>query len=261
MIIDTHAHFGNLLFEMPIVMLLESMKKYNIDMAIVSSINATEVDFDQNPIEQSLQTPQEVVWLDTIELCKKYKERIKCALWVKIREEKDGSKWENFIKQYRDEIYALKFHPYHSDFSFDSKEVRSYVEIAEKYDLPILVHTATDNNSSVECVKRVALDYPKVKFVMVHLGLGSDNLKALEIIKTIPNVYGDSTWVKKENILKAIKESSNKIMFGTDSPIDGLDTYNNEIYQFCFNDLKKLVTQEQYERFMYKNACEIFKLK
>ena len=55
-------------------------------------------------------------------------------------------------------------------------------------------------------------------------------------------------------------------MFGTDSPIDGLDTYdcNKEgdpsLYRLYFNDLKEMISQEDYENLMWKTAKEVFNI-
>ena len=48
MIIDAHVHIGdslNMVFSPELV--LESMEKYNIDYALVSNVEGSEVDFDQ----------------------------------------------------------------------------------------------------------------------------------------------------------------------------------------------------------------------
>lgn len=51
MVIDSHVHIGKIdKFNMPESMVIESMKKYNIDFSLVSNIEGIEVDCEQNII-------------------------------------------------------------------------------------------------------------------------------------------------------------------------------------------------------------------
>jgi predicted TIM-barrel fold metal-dependent hydrolase len=113
----------------------------------------------------------------------------------------------------------------------------------------------------------MALRFPKVNFVMAHMGLGSDNSRATQLIGKLPNLYGDTTWVPMENTIKFIKKvGSHKIMFGSDMPIDGLDTYHHNpfgqrsMYQDYFYELPKLISKEDYDNVMWKTAVYLFKL-
>ena len=108
----------------------------------------------------------------------------------------------------------------------------------------------------------MALKYPDLNFVMAHLGLGTDNELAIELISKLPNLYGDTTWVSAEKALKAVKVCGpHKIMFGTDNPVDGVDTLGKEIYQDYFQMVKQELTEEVYERLMCLNAKQIFNIK
>ena len=103
---------------------------------------------------------------------------------------------------------------------------------------------------------------------MVHMGLGSDNRQALELLGKLPNLYGDTTWVPISTTIEAIKRyGSGKMVFGSDNPIDGKDTYlrnrwgDPSLYQKYFNEFKSSVTPQQYDDIMYKNAVRLFRLK
>ena len=99
------------------------------------------------------------------------------------------------------------------------------------------------------------------------MGLGTDNQEAIRMIKERKNLYGDTAWVPLKSTVQAIKEcGAVKIMFGTDNTIDGVDTLcvnpkgEPSLYQQYFNELKSLITQDEYEKLMYKNAIKVFKL-
>ena len=56
-------------------------------------------------------------------------------------------------------------------------------------------------------------------------------------------------------------------MFGSDSPIDGVDTYafngygEESLYQKYFNGLEEVIGKDAYADLMYKNAMRIFEIK
>ena len=62
------------------------------------------------------------------------------------------------------------------------------------------------------------------------------------------------------------KIGSEKLFFGTDMPIDGVDTYRcnpkgeRSMYQDYFEKLPDLISKESYDNLMYKNAERFFKL-
>ena len=48
-------------------------------------------------------------------------------------------------------------------------------------------------------------------------------------------------------------------MFGSDNPIDGLNTLNNKMYKEYFKNTINL-SKEDYDKLMFKNAIKIYKL-
>ena len=56
------------------------------------------------------------------------------------------------------------------------------------------------------------------------------------------------------------------MLFGSDTPIDGVDTYlcnpkgDRSIYQDYFHLLEEKIGKEAYEDLMYQNAVRIFKI-
>lgn len=262
MIIDTHVHIGTIAkFNMPKEMLLESINKYGIDYVLVSNIEGAEFDDNQNPIPKEFQHSQKEINEEAIELARNHPNRIGVLMWARPSAEGCTKEFEEIIAKNRDVVYGIKIHPYHSKSSFESIEIERYIKLAEKYDLPIVVHTATDFESSPQRVYNMAVKYPKVNFVMVHMGLGTDNEEAIELISKLPNLYGDTTWVKPENSLKMIRKCGiDKLLFGTDSPIDGVDTYTHEFYKTYFNDFKNELISLDYDKLVCENAIKLFKL-
>jgi predicted TIM-barrel fold metal-dependent hydrolase len=103
---------------------------------------------------------------------------------------------------------------------------------------------------------------------MVHMDLGTDNRDALEYLGMLPNLYGDTTWVPVKTTVEAIRRyGSKKMLFGTDNPIDGNDTLltnktgDRSIYQEYFNELRDMITPDEYDDLMYRNAQKLFGIK
>lgn len=262
MIIDTHVHIGEILkFNMSKTILLESIDKYRIDYSLISNIEGVEFDNDQNPIPKEYQHSQKEINETSIKLAREYQSRIGVLMWTKPSTEGCTKEFEEIIVKNKDVVYGIKIHPYHSKINFDSPEIEEYIKLAEKYDLPVTVHTDMGIESSPQKVYDVAIKYPKVNLVMVHMGLGSNNEEAIELISKLPNLYGDTSWVDPANSLRMIEKCGiDKLVFGTDSPIDGVDTYANKFYQTYFKDFKYKLSDEQYSKLMYKNAIKLFKL-
>lgn len=268
MIIDIHSHIGEILnFKMPEENLIESMERYNIDFSICSNCEAVSFDHNHKSLPYTMQKSQRTVYADTIRFARKHSGKIAVMPWVKPHYENISNEFISMIRQNLDITVGIKVHPVHSFINFNSPPVEEYVKLAEQFDLPVLVHTGNTTESSCKNVYDMAVKYPGVKFIMGHMGLDTDNQEAIKMIKERKNLYGDTAWVPIESTVQAIREcGSEKIMFGTDNTIDGVDTLNvnpkgePSLYQRYFNELKDLITKDEYEKLMYKNAIKVFKL-
>ncbi len=258
-IIDAHEHILLIKgIEESKNMILYSLKKYNIDYALIS-FDGTEYKDKEKRYDLVDSITGTNIALD---FSKKNEDLIGILIWIRPHKEKDLpiKELENIIINNRKYIYGLKFHPYCSRLKVTSKLLVPYFELARKYDLPILVHTASDKYSSIKDLKKVALKYKDLTFIAAHLELISDNKEAIEILKEIDNIYGDTAWVdpKKYRLIKN-KHLENKIMFGTDNPIDGKDTLNHPWYKKYLHRKFK-INDEDYEKLMYLNAKKIYKI-
>ena len=269
MIIDTHVHTGFFVSPEKVVdmseeVVLESLKKHNIDFALVSN-SAEEVDCLLQPIPKECQKTQEKAFLEAITFARNNMGKIGIMPWVKPASETADERLEELIKENRDIVYGIKVHPFHSDIEFDSERVEPYIELAKKYKLPVAVHTADYDKASPMRVYNMAKKYPEVNFIMVHMGLCTDNKEAIELLGKLPNLYGDTTWVSLESTIEIVKRyGSKKIFFGSDSPIDGVNTYTQNakgepsLYLRYFNELEDIIGSEAYADIMYRNAMEFF---
>lgn len=268
MIIDAHTHIGTVQnFDMPKEALISSMEKYGIDISITSNCEAVEYDGNHKLLPYFMQTSQENAYQKSIDFARKYPGKIAVMPWVKPHTEGITNELISMIKRNLDVTVGIKVHPFHSFLNFNSPQVEEYIKTVETFNIPILVHTASSKESSCRSVYEMAVKYPKVNFIMGHMGLGTDNSEAVSLIKKQKNLYGDTAWVPVESTVRAIKEcGADKIIFGTDNTIDGIDTLlknksgERSLYQQYFNDLKDILSKEEYDMLMYKNSIKLFNL-
>lgn len=267
MIIDAHVHIGGecVGFEMTEEIVLESMEKYHIDVCIISNGDSGEYGHDLTLLPASMQISQKESLKRAIKFAKENEGRIYAGFWCKPHNEVLDEEIDRMIAENRKYMVALKVHPYHSNLAFDDEKMVPYLDLAVKYNLPVIVHTGSSYNDSPERVYNMAKRYPGLKFILAHMGLGTDNQLAIDLMAKADNLYADTAWVPVNTTLEVIKRyGSKRVMFGTDSPIDGVDTYycNKEgqpsLYRQYFGELKDMLKPEDYENLMCNTAKEVF---
>jgi len=266
MIIDTHVHIGHMLgFDMTREDVLYSMERYGIDFSLVSSVEAAEFDHEGRPISSYFQKSQNEILRDTLEFAAAYPERIGALVWLKVATERPDDDFIDMIDKNRSLIYGIKLHPFHSRVAPDDPELDFVYDIARKYHLPVVSHTGGCEEARSIHLFNAAMKYPDIDFVMVHMDLGTDNKEAIELLGMADNLYGDTTWVPVNSTLEAVEKwGSGKILFGSDNPIDGPDTYlhnrtgDRSLYQQYFNEFRAMISPWDGDNIMYRNAARLF---
>lgn len=243
------------------------MEKYSIDRIIVSNVQSTECSHDQSVLPQSQQVSQMESAKNAVQFALENPGKIFAAIWCKPLLEEPDDEFCAFIEKNLSVIKALKFHPYHSAVCFDDYRIERYFDLAKNLHLPVITHTGSGAYDNCDLAFNMAKKFPEVNIIMAHLGLGTDNLHAISLCKKQKNLYGDTAWVPYENTVKFIEKcGSEKILFGTDNPIDGPDTYSRNpkgevsIYQDYLHNLPGKIKAEDYENLMYRNALSFFKI-
>jgi predicted TIM-barrel fold metal-dependent hydrolase len=267
MIIDSHTHIGNIAFEvgknrvknLPPQDLIKSLEKYKIDFAIVSGLEGAEFDSDKKPASKKLQVTQKAGLERLLDFVSRNKVKVRGLFWVKPYNEKLTEEIKKTVKDNLNLICGLKIHPTLSNLKFSDKRFYPYLEMAVELGLPVQVHTENDGLSDVKFVGKMALVFPELKFIMVHMGMESDNLEAISLIKNSSNIYGDTCIVKHENVIKSIREcGSEKILFGTDTIVNGIDTY--ERYLPLIKMIKETFSEKDTDNVLWLNSMTIFSL-
>lgn len=262
MIIDAHAHIAS----WPSLgiskrNILYSMKKYGISYCLISNCDCSEFPSleDRYPIRKIGQIEG---LKECLSFSKKHPDKIGVLVWFNPNTETLNPEFKRLIENNLKYIHGFKFHPYESKLKITNKKLKPYLDYISSLKMPLLVHTAKDEYSSIVELGKVAKTYPNINFIAAHLELCTDNKRqAFNILKKNRNVYADTAWVKGKDAKYVLRNIGiEKILFGTDNPIDGKDTLSNPMYREYFNNDMKL-NEDEYEHIMYLNASSIYGIK
>ena len=214
MIIDTHTHIGNMLnFNLTEEDLLYSMDKYGIAYSLVSNLEGAEYGHHGEPVPKELCKPQNEILKTTLAFARKHPDKLGVLPWLKISTETVDEEMYRLVEENRDIICGIKLHPFHSRTAPDSKKAEPVMELAEKFGLTVASHTGGCEEASSIHLYNAAKEHPDINFVMVHMDLGTDNKKALELLGKLPNLYGDTAWVPVSTTIEAIRRYGSGKMF------------------------------------------------
>ena len=170
-------------------------------------------------------------------------------------------------------IKALKLYPgYEPFYPADPKLTPAYL-LAEEFDVPVMIHTG-DTYAPTGKVKyahplhvdEVAVDFPRVKFLICHLG-NPWFRDCMEVVYKNDNVYTDISGLTlgqftdrfeaymrqqlKEMILWGV--NPNRVLYGTDWPLASMESY------LAFMEELKLPARDK-DLMFFENAAALFKL-
>ncbi len=126
---------------------------------------------------------------------------------------------------------GLKLHPIIQDFHPSGPECMETVEEFSQYGLTVFFHCGQSSYYVPESESesygepgnyvKVFAAFPRVKFVMGHMGLLESN-KAIEVAQVFPNVYLETSFQPVRMVRKAVeKVGGDRVLFGTDWPFGG----------------------------------------
>lgn len=255
LIIDTHVHAGTGgAFQLSYDTLLAQMDQNGIGMGLVSPVECCEYG-QYTRLLLETQIPQLEANRAMLAKVKGSGGRLFLSFWCKPATEDAFGVYE-FIRDNRVFVKGLKLHPFYSNLPLEDKRYAPFLEIAAELTLPVSVHTANEGLSDPHQLLALAKRYPTVPFIMVHMGLCTDNEEAIECLPQAENLFGDTTWVPLDKVRKALGLcGSTKLLFGSDAPVDGDKSY------VFYEELLKLYREAPegvWADLMYRNARALF---
>lgn len=166
-------------------------------------------------------------------------------------------------------IKGLKIYPGYYYTYPDDKVYYKFYRLAKEYNVPIIIHSG-DTYKKEALVKyahplnvdEIAVRFPKVTFVIAHLG-NPWIIDAAEVVYKNKNVYADLSGLfvgkmgsefTKKKVLEALDyiNDYNKILYGSDWPLVRIKDY--------IKIIKNMVPKKYQKKVFYDNAKKLFKL-
>lgn len=264
MIIDVHTHLNNydeeqkVSLEASLAQLQESMASNQVDHAMVlTSYKVNEHRPSTADVVEATET------IDNI--------HVVAGISYENYRERDLRELADFLKDRR--VVGLKLYPGYEPFYPADKRCQVLYDLAMEFDVPVMFHTGDTFNPRGKLryshplnIDEVAVDNPKLKIVICHIG-NPWIRDCMEIVYKNKNVYADISGLVlgdfksqfKKFMLQQVKEmiiyagEPHYLLYGTDWPICRMGSY--------LKFVKKLgLPPASEELIMWKNAVRLFKL-
>lgn len=239
--IDAHGHLGEIggwaNVKIDLNGLISQMDKYEIEKTILCATDSTENK-------------------RVLDAYKKYSNRIIPLFYGNPME---GAKRLEECEVYlRDKDFkGIKLQPLKHAYVADSEIVDPYMKLAEKYNVPVFIHSGHAPYSLPWSIALVAERFPNVKVVMIHMGHGHGVYidAALKMARRFSNIYLEMSGMPMSSKIKEAYETVGKdrIMFGTDTPFHHPSVEMQKVITSGLDD-------EALEDVFYKNAAKLMEV-
>jgi hypothetical protein len=146
-------------------------------------------------------------------------------------------------------LKGLKFNSSRQGFFINDPIVYPLIKIAEKWSLPVYFHTSTPIYALPLQLEDLARHFPSVNFIMGHSGIGDTWTDSLPAALNVDNIYLETSFFVPQMLKAALDAIGNqRVLFGSNSPVSGLDLEMAKIQAFDMN-------LETRERVMGKNIA------
>ena len=245
-IVDTHQHLGKCRifdYDQDEDYIINNMDSKGIDASIVQPFPGA---FPQPPEEEHNRIAK---------LAEKHHGRIfgMCSVNpLAVSDEEWLEEVERCIKNLG--FVGIKLHTLgHSLIPSSPAGMRTF-EIANKYNVPVMVHTGHSVMASPSLIIPAARKWPNLPIILAHAGFVSESSNAINVASMFKNVFLEWSWGMADDIVMGINQLGiERNLFGSDIP-------NNTLTELVKADEAGL-DREQLELYLGKNAIKIFNLK
>jgi predicted TIM-barrel fold metal-dependent hydrolase len=264
-LIDIHAHIGSYKgYDLSTPTLMRNIERYGIQLVLISNIDGAELPETQNLDEIKANQA-------TVEHVRQYPDKLRGLAWTRPE---DGSPTnvEPFLRDSmatgpdRRVFVGMKFHPDMNHFPADDPRVDGYLQLCEKYQIPAVFHSGSDeaSNSAPQKIYAAARRHPAVPVILYHMGFLGPHGSAIATVKQAltkgdAQLYLETSQADPAAVLQAIKElGSERVLFGTDATYYGKEHY--EKYEALMARLKNELSAEDFVKVVRGNAERLFGL-
>jgi len=218
--------------------LLSTMKKNCVDHSVLL------------PIEPLRQTQA------NIEICRNHKNILTFA----SVHPKDPEKLEKLERYMKSGCRGLKLHPIVQGVHPSDPSVQELIEDYQKYDRPVLFHTGESTYyvwqseerrrlARLEYFEEIISKFPKVNFILGHMGQVTQRDEALGLAEKFENVYVDCSIQPVEGIKDALNRiGADRMLYASDFPFSLMEPTISVINKAVGDD------NQAKEKIFWKNA-------
>ena len=122
------------------------------------------------------------------------------------------------LRQHR--FVGLKLHPWVQGYNGAADFLGPLLELCQSRDVPVMFHTGSPPYAQSYHIWVQARRFPKVTFVLGHMGLNTQWREALEVGRLCPNTVLDTSGISYSFAVgRIIRElGAERVMFGSDNP-------------------------------------------
>ena len=154
-------------------------------------------------------------------------------------------------------LKGFKLHPWMTGFPINSDLMDTMMREISRFDVPVIIHSGTPPWSEPLQIAELAYRFPKVKFIMAHMGITDLWKEAIDAARMCSNIWLETSGVPSLPIKTAVEEiGSDRIVFGSDSPYGGKGGHIFQLNKVRFLGLK----EEDEGRILGKNLSKILNL-
>ncbi|MBI3005816.1 MAG: amidohydrolase family protein [Ignavibacteriales bacterium] len=257
-IIDIHGHIGTFKgYDLSAPTLLENVRRYGIEMVLISNIDGAELKETRNLDEISANNAAR-------EFLNENSRNFRALLWARPN---DGSadNLEKFLTDTSRQFVGIKLHPMMNHFPADDRNVDPYLALCEKYKTPAVFHCdKPGTNGGPEKIYAAARRHPNVPIILYHMVFFGPHSAAIDVVKESKKkrdaqLYLETAQAKPDDVLRAVRElGSERVLFGTDATYFGKDHYAK--YELMVQKLRSELSPKDFANVMRQNASRLFRL-
>jgi len=210
MIIDIHAHVWESFMAFrcpPVEEILSGMDRAGIALALFSSLSGL---LHTDPHEDNARLHS---------LAERYPDRVLgIAVVTPYAGRKAAEELELCLREYR--FAGLKLHPWLQGYYGGADFLAPLLELCQSYSVPVIFHTGTPPYAQAFHVWVQARRFPRVTFILGHMGLNYQWRDALELGHLCPNTIFETSGISYTfAIRRLIRElGPERVAFGSDNP-------------------------------------------
>ena len=136
----------------------------------------------------------------------------------------------------------------------DLKVMGPLLDCAEKHDLTVLFHSGDAPRDLPYLQAQAAKAYPKVRFVLAHIGMHAFLWEAILACQEYPNIFVDMSQAYPFDIMTFIRNVSvDRLQYGTDVPYQSPAVEQLKLKVIGLSD-------EELEKVFWRNAARIWRI-